>query len=216
MKKYYFFILFFVICLWLYSTHAATASSPTATPTPTPNYALLQKQIDDLKSQLTALQTKQQFNYVQVYNKGSGHATDINQAATSGVGNLALNVTSNNPDESGQWTTCISKDRGCSKITLVKPLGVDNSKAAGLSIDLVDNDASEKNAAQGIYVKMGSSQNYAIHATDANGQFFTLQRGKLVFVGDVALQNDNKLCLKDTAGAYVCLDAAKLRALLAK
>jgi hyaluronidase-like protein HylP len=80
----------------------------------------------------------------------SQHAATVYQAGTSGTG-VALNVTSDNPDDSAMYLSGIESGRGTLKIAHRKP-GVSDANAAGLSIDLQDGAGNGDSAAQGIFV----------------------------------------------------------------
>ncbi|MER5889765.1 hyaluronoglucosaminidase [Streptomyces sp. NPDC001941] len=81
------------------------------------------------------------------------HALTVHQAGTAGSG-VAMNIVSDNPDDSAVYLTGHERARGTLKITHIGPEDGTDTMASALSIDLVtDNERPTGTAAQGIFVQ---------------------------------------------------------------
>ena len=81
------------------------------------------------------------------------HALTAWQKATSGTSRVALNVISDNPDESAVWVAGTEKNRGTVKIAHANPgpTATDDASAAAISIDL-QNGGMAGTACQGVFI----------------------------------------------------------------
>lgn len=129
----------------IYAAYTGGAVAPPAVPNPYPQYLLA-----DGAAPLVAPSATLQGTARALFAKTTSavaHAATIYQAATSGAG-VALNVTSDNPDDSAMYLNGVSKGRGVLKISHDGQADASDASGSGLSVDL----RTAGSAARGIYL----------------------------------------------------------------
>lgn len=120
------------------------------------------------------------FDNVQIITESATHALIVRQDQTSGTNKTAMNIISSDVDSSCIWVTGHEKDKGTLKIGHVKPDGVSDTNAAGLSIYL----SGTGTAAQGIFIDSDASTGKLLNLRRSGVEVFVVDKdGKLVANG---------------------------------
>jgi hypothetical protein len=139
----------------IYAAYTGGTVAAPPTPNPYPQYLLRDGSLP-LSAPSATLQGTTRALYAKTTST-SQHAATVYQAATSGSG-VALNVVSDNPDDSAMYLNGPSKGRGVLKISHDGQTDASDASGSGLSIDVRTPGSAARGISPGTGSRSGSPQ----------------------------------------------------------